>query len=220
MKNESIYHILIGTVIGGIIVWIAATSGLLSFDATGQGMMRFGAENKSTSQATDTINAHFIEQMIPHHEDAITMAQLAQTKAKRPEVKKLADAIISSQSKEISEMKSWYKEWFGRELPTGDDVMNVHGMMGSGAQNSSHMGMMGDASDMEKLEQSDDFDREFVEEMIPHHQMAVMMASMLRDGTVRPEMKQLADDIITAQSDEITLMRGWLRTWENEDGNR
>ena len=50
--------------------------------------------------------------------------------------------------------------------------------------------------------------------MIPHHQMAVMMASMLEDGTTRSEMKKLADDIITAQTDEIDQMRGWLKEWE------
>lgn len=219
MKRESIYHILIGAVTGGIIVWIAATTGFLSSDTSGQGMMRFGANRGSTSQATSALDAHFIEQMIPHHEDAIKMAKLAHTRAQQPEVKKLADTIISSQSKEISEMTTWYKEWFGRELPTGDDVMDAHGMMDSAKQNSTHMGMLGDEGDLASLEQAEDFDREFIEQMIPHHQMAVMMANMLKGGTERKEMKKLADDIISAQSDEITLMRGWLRVWGDENGN-
>ena len=219
MKKETIYYLIIGAVIGGCIVWILSTGLITSAGTSGQGMMGFGAGSRSTSQTVGAIDAHFIEQMIPHHEDAITMATLARSKAQRPEVKQLAENIITSQSKEIAQMKIWYKDWFGRELPTGDDVMNTHGMTGSAKQNLTHMGMMGDETDMDLLEQADDFDREFVEEMIPHHQMAVMMASMLKGGTERQEMKKLADDIISAQSDEITLMRGWLRAWENEDGN-
>lgn len=79
--------------------------------------------------------------------------------------------------------------------------------------NSMHMGMMGDDSDLTTLENATDFDKAFVEEMIPHHQMAVMMAGMLRGGTNRPEMKKLADNIITAQNREIGQMRQWLSKW-------
>lgn len=162
------------------------------------------------SQNSDVMDAHFIEQMIPHHEDAIAMAKLAQEKTQRSEVKELAQNIIDSQSKEIVQMKAWYKEWFGRELPTGQAVMRQHGMMGN---NGLHMGMMGNEMDLETLKKAADFDREFVSEMIPHHQMAVMMASMLKNGTTRSEMKELAEDIINAQTGEIDLMRGWLRDW-------
>jgi uncharacterized protein (DUF305 family) len=50
--------------------------------------------------------------------------------------------------------------------------------------------------------------------MIPHHQMAVMMAQMLRSGTDRPELQQLADEIIAAQDKEIEQMQVWLGEWE------
>jgi len=77
------------------------------------------------------------------------------------------------------------------------------------------MGMMGDETDMTRLEQSADFDRAFIEEMIPHHQMAVMMANMLKNGNNRPEMQRLADDIINAQTAEISQMRSWYSEWYN-----
>lgn len=164
-----------------------------------------------TVQDSTTLDAHFIEQMIPHHEDAITMAKLAQTKAQKPEVKQLANAIINSQDKEITQMKTWYKEWFGKELPSGNQVMQHHGMVSDSSE--MHMGMTGTDEDLKKITEAEDFDRAFVEHMIPHHQMAVMMASMLKDGTTRPEMKKLADDIVTAQTDEIDQMREWLTQW-------
>lgn len=205
MNNKMKYG-LVGLLIGGVIVWGIMISVV---NTPTNGMMGLGTKN--TTQSSDTLDAHFIEQMIPHHEDAIKMARLAQAKAQREEVKQMAQDIIDSQGKEIDQMKTWYKDWFGRELPSGDEVMNQHGMM----ENNSgmHMGIRGDESDMAKLEQAADFDVAFVEHMIPHHQMAVMMASMLKEGTQRPEMKKLADDIVTAQTKEIDQMREWLKSW-------
>jgi uncharacterized protein (DUF305 family) len=198
MNNNQLKYGLIGAVIGGISVWLLMTT---VFSSNNTGMMNYKTNIQGSMQTSNGIDAHFIEQMIPHHEDAITMAKLAQTKAQRPEVKELANNIIDSQGKEINQMKDWYKTWFSKEVPQDNQVMNQHGMMGT--SNSTHMGMMGDASDMTNLEKSTDFDRAFIEEMIPHHQMAVMMASMLKNGTERPEMKKLADDIIAAQTKEI-----------------
>ena len=197
MKRDPLLYLVIGALIGGVVVWFLANNAV---NTNNMGMM----------QNSQTIDAHFIEQMIPHHEDAIVMAELALTKATRPEVKTLAQNIIDSQSKEIEQMKAWYKDWYEWDLPTDREVMEEHGMMGGTGM---HMGMMGDETDIARLENAIDFDRAFVEEMIPHHQMAVMMASMLKNGTNRPEMQKLADDIIAAQTREIDQMRAWLKTW-------
>ncbi len=213
MKDDKLKYGLGGLVIGAILVWLATMTIVNSNNVGMMGMMGYRNGNQpGVMQNSNSIDSHFIEQMIPHHEDAITMAKLAQTKAQHPEVKELANNIIDSQGKEIIQMKDLYKAWFGKEAPAGNQVMNQHGMMGN--SNSTHMGMMGDASDMTNLENSTDFDRVFVEEMIPHHQMAVMMANMLKNGTERPELKKLADDIITAQTKEIDQMRQWLKDWE------
>lgn len=212
MKKDTYKYLLGGIVLGGVLVWFVT---LTTVNSQNQGMMQMMGFRGLAQQAirnSNVIDAHFIEQMIPHHEDAITMSKLAQTKATRPEVKQLAQNIIDSQSKEIEQMKVWYKDWFGKELPTGSEVMSQHGMMGNSGM---HMGMMGNKTDITRLEKAEDFDRAFVEHMIPHHQMAVMMASMLKNGTQRPEMKKLAEDIITAQTTEIDQMRQWLIEWEN-----
>ena len=66
---------------------------------------------------------------------------------------------------------------------------------------------------MKTLENASDFDRAFVEQMIPHHQLAIMMAQMLESGTNRPEMLQLAKNIIKSQSEEIKLMQSWYTIW-------
>lgn len=206
MNNQKLVFIFIGILIGGLAVWLFM-SGSVNSPNWNKTESQIG---NRTGMMGSNIDAHFIEQMIPHHDDAITMAKLALEKGTRPEIKTLAQNIISSQTAENTQMRAWYKEWFGRELPEGEAVMKTHGMM-SGS--SMHMGAMGDSSDLEMLSNSADFDKEFLREMIPHHQSAVMMASMLERGTNRPEMEKLADDIIAAQTSEIDQMRNWLKTW-------
>jgi uncharacterized protein (DUF305 family) len=58
-----------------------------------------------------------------------------------------------------------------------------------------------------------DADVSFTQTMIPHHQQAIEMAKLVDSHTDRPELQQLADSIETSQSEEITQMRGWLRSW-------
>jgi uncharacterized protein (DUF305 family) len=143
------------------------------------------------------IDQHFIVQMIPHHEGAIDMARLALERSTRAEVRTLAENIIAAQTKEIRDMSAWYAEWFGSAPPSGGFGMHMEGMEG----------------DTEALNRAEEFDREFLSQMIVHHEMAVMMADMLSAGTERNEMKRLAEAIRTSQSHEIALMRGWLTVW-------
>ena len=179
------------------------------------------------------VDQHFIEMMIPHHQDAIAMADLALIRGKRPEVKKLAQAIKKDQTREIQEMRTWYKQWFGKEVAahsmtdmgmmgdhhnqgqgTGSGMMG-QGMMGQG-QGMMGQGMMGQGqgmmsmkTDLDALKKAPDFDKEFVRQMIPHHQMAVMMAQMASECASHPEIRTLAQSIITSQSAEIAQMQGW-----------
>lgn len=151
------------------------------------------------SMMAQNIDQHFIVQMIPHHEGAIEMAQIALQRSKRPEMISLANGIIEAQTREINDMNGWYESWFGSAPPQGG--MGMH--MG---------GMTDDTGDLERVSETE-FDREFIDQMIPHHEMAVMMASMLGATTDRAEMKTLADNIITSQSREIEMMRSWRAAW-------
>jgi len=148
---------------------------------------------------SQNIDEHFIVQMIPHHEGAIEMAKVALERSKRPEVLSLAQGIIEAQTREINDMTSWYRSWFGSMPPAGGMGMMMEGMTG-------------DTDELARIADAE-FDREFIEQIIPHHEMAIMMANMLAATTVRLEMKQLADQIITSQSREIEKMRGWHVSW-------
>jgi uncharacterized protein (DUF305 family) len=159
-------------------------------------------------------DSHFIEMMIPHHQGAVDMANLAMTKAKHPEIKTLAESIKQSQSQEIEQMNTWYKKWYGSEVP----AMSSHamGMPSFSDQNRMEMGMMEHHTmgmDLDTLKNAPDFDQAFIDQMIPHHKMAVMMAAMILDSN-HPEMRELAKNIIQTQSAEIEEMRQWKEEWD------
>jgi uncharacterized protein (DUF305 family) len=171
------------------------------------------------------VDQHFIQMMIPHHQGAIDMANLALTKATHPDLKKLAENVKTSQSKEIQEMKSWYKKWYGTDVPTasstgipmhsGTDMnqgMPMHSGLGMDmTQMMDMMGMMN--MDLTALKNAPNFDQVFIEQMIPHHQMAVMMAAMVLDSP-HPELRNLAKAIIQAQTAEIEEMFQWQQAWK------
>ena len=162
---------------------------------------------------------HFIEMMIPHHQDAVEMANLAMIDAKRPEIKKLAAAIKRDQTREIQQMRGWYKAWYGKDVPQvamGTGMMvNGQGMMGSGQGMGQGMmtqnGMM--HTDLIVLKNASDFDKEFIYQMIPHHLMAVHMAQMVLNQRTRPEIRTLAQSIIKSQTVEIKQMQQWQQAW-------
>lgn len=165
---------------------------------------------------------HFIVMMIPHHEDAVAMADLALNRAQHPEIKQLAEAIKTTQTQEIQRMQAWYQEWYGSEVPVWSPGMGMGMMHGNGITPSSqrpimmgkgHMGGRSMGTDLNALENAADFDREFIEQMIPHHQMAIMMSTMVANSATRPEIRDLAQSIIRSQSAEIQQMQQWYQAW-------
>lgn len=138
----------------------------------------------------------FLEQMVPHHESAVAMAQLAVGTTLRPEIRRLAEEIVAGQEAEIARMESWHARWFGGELVR--DTSGAHGSMDTSALE----GLSGDA-----------FDRTFLSMMIPHHASAITMAESAIMGSPRDEVTVLADDIIATQAAEIGQMQRWREQW-------
>ena len=190
--------------ISGIVVGILLTVLLVQVFSPRTTMMGYKNPISRQSVTLSQIDQHFIDQMIPHHQGAIDMANLALKKSSRPEIIELSNNIIKAQDKEIFDMKSWYKDWFNEEVST---LTSNGGMMSQGGMH------MGSNNDIEILSSAKEFDKEFIEEMIPHHQMAIMMAQMLKSGTNRPEMLTLANNIIDSQTQEIIQMQEWYSTW-------
>jgi len=159
--------------------------------------------------ADANFDLRFIDAMIPHHKGAVEMAKEAQQKSQRPEIKKLADEIITAQAKEITELQTWRKQWYSN---AGNKPMAHNAQMG-------HMMEMSDEQ-MKSMMMSQDlgakdaeFDLRFINAMIPHHESAVTMAKDALAKSTRPEIKKLSQDIISSQQAEIKQMQEWKQAW-------
>lgn len=157
----------------------------------------------SPTDTTSQVDRQFIAMMVPHHEQAIQMADLALTRAKRPEIKQLAQTIKQDQTREIQQMRTWYKSWYGTEVVAMP--MNGQQMPQSG-------GMQGMKMDLAALKNATDFDQEFLRQMIFHHQMAIQMGQMDASRFTRPELRELAGSIVKTQTTEIDRMQKWYQT--------
>ena len=187
----------------------AAAVVVLALSACGSGEdSPHGSMSGSGSSATSSMSSgmttgaagdvQFAQMMIPHHQQAVEMADLAlQTDSSSADVKALATQIKAAQDPEIQKMKGWLSQWGASESA---------GPMGHGAG-----GMMSD-EDMKNLMAAtgSEFDRMWLTMMIAHHQGAVAMAQDVLGTTSNAEVKQLATAVVQGQQKEIATMQGML----------
>ncbi|MGW0362964.1 DUF305 domain-containing protein [Streptomyces sp. NPDC002990] len=142
----------------------------------------------------------FAKGMIPHHRQAVEMADLAATRAGSAEVKQLADEIKKAQDPEIKTLSGWLASW-GEQVPAENEDHGGHSMDG-----------MMTAEEMDRLEKASGkaFDTAFLEMMVKHHEGAVAMARAEQSGGSYQPAKEMAGAIITSQSAEITRMKALL----------
>jgi uncharacterized protein (DUF305 family) len=142
----------------------------------------------------------FIDAMVPHHQGAIAMAEVALKNAEHEEIKELSRNIVSTQQSEIEELKSIKKEEFGTSnVPMEMSPQQMRGM-----------GMM---MDPKRLSKREPFDEAFIDAMIPHHRSAIQMAQVASKKSKIPEIKKLAENILSAQKREIEQMKQWRKQW-------
>lgn len=163
-------------------------------DDQGEGSAAATAATTGSAGPMDAsaVDAMFAADMVPHHEDAIAMARIAQERAEHAEIRRLADAIITSQQAEIALLEEEAATLPAAE-PSGDHMM--------------------DMADIEALETAQPFDEAFIDAMIPHHDGAIMMARMQLAGGADPELTTLAREIVREQSREIDEMQEWREEW-------
>ena len=165
------------------------------------GMDNMPGMGSSASPAADVNNAdvQFTMMMIPHHEQAVDMADMVLAKADIDErVLTLAEEIKAAQAPEIELMESWLDDW-------GMSMGDMDGM--------DHGGMMSD-TDMQSLEDAVGVEasRLFLEQMIVHHRGAIEMAQDEIDNGRNPDVIALAEGIIASQTAEIATMEDILAT--------
>jgi uncharacterized protein (DUF305 family) len=121
----------------------------------------------------------------------------------------LAQAIIDAQQKEIAQMREWRTAWYPNASATPMMYSSEMGhMMPMSEEMKSNMMM-----NMDLGAADDQFDLRFINAMLPHHEGAVTMAKEALQKSDRPEIKELAQNIITSQQQEIAQMQQWKKAW-------
>ncbi|MFC0626341.1 DUF305 domain-containing protein [Kribbella deserti] len=163
----------------------------------------------SATTPTASVAAHnaadvkFATDMIPHHQQAIEMAELANGKATAAAVKELAAAIKAAQDPEIRQLSGWLTAW-GEPVPTpgGHDGHDMSGSM-PGMMTAQEMADLGKASGAA-------FDRMWLQLMIKHHRGAVVMAKTEQTSGQDAAAIALAKKIEADQNREIAAMQRLL----------
>ncbi|MFC9688872.1 DUF305 domain-containing protein [Kribbella sp. NPDC056951] len=178
--------------------------GSLTLAACSDGM-NHGTPSASTSTTTaatfNDADVTFATQMIPHHQQAVQMSEMAGYTATTPEVKKLATEIKAAQDPEIKTLSGWLTSW-GKPVPTpshgGHDMTDMPGMMTE--------------EEMSDLGNTDGalFDRMWIELMIKHHKGAITMAKTEQTSGKDAAAIALAKKIETDQTREIATLQRLL----------
>jgi uncharacterized protein (DUF305 family) len=139
----------------------------------------------------------FIAQMIPHHQEAVDTSKIVLAKTENEELKSFLEEVIQAQTSEIEMMQGWLQEWY-------PEAVNAE---------SGYMAMMGDLNaiaNVTELEQS------YITGMILHHQGAIKMSEeLLKLRNVRPEVEQLAEQIIEIQKQEVDFLKSLGQQFSN-----
>jgi uncharacterized protein (DUF305 family) len=175
----------------------------MDHDQMGHGSMGMGSDGMARQMVMQNgkySDKAFINAMVPHHQGAIEMARVALENAEHEEIQEVSRNIVSTQQSEIEELKSIKQEEFGTSnVPMEMSMEQMRGM-----------GMM---MDPQSLADENPFDEAFIDTMIPHHQSAIGMAGVANEKSKNPRIKELAQNITSAQKREIEQMRGWRREW-------
>ena len=157
--------------------------------------------------------------MIPHHAQAVQMANLAADRPLPDELRTLVDGVHTTQVAEVETMVTWLTDW-GQEIPEtsmdhvngghGDDMSDMSDM--DDMDHGGEMPGMMTAAEMTELAQSSDadFPELWMTMMVEHHEGAIEMAETEQDDGHFPDAVDLAGAIIEAQRAEIATMEDLL----------
>lgn len=190
------------SVVGGSMDHGSMNHGNMNHSAMDHPTMDHADMKSSPNAASAPYDLQFLDTMIPHHQGAVDMARPAVERAQHTELREFARRIIADQEREIAEMRRIRERYYAGK----PEAMNME-MPG---MTDSMRGM-----DMKALNAAtgNDFDVMFLEQMIPHHDGAVVMS---RDGLGKlehAEIKTLANQIITSQQREVAQMNSWRKAW-------
>jgi uncharacterized protein (DUF305 family) len=188
------------SVIGALLISVVliASGGMRDSDSDNDDMGMMGGHGHNSNSQMVGSDAMFLQMMIPHHEQAVVMSDLALSTSKDADVLKLAKQIRDAQAPEIIKMQGWLSDAGLSEDP-GHSMGNGMGGMLSDSDLSALKGSTGKA-----------FDKLFLAGMIAHHEGAIDMVMMI-ENSQDSDVKRLGQDIVKSQTAEIELMKKILK---------
>ena len=200
MKNKRLPIILLA-VIAVLLAVILGTVVSRNDNSTKEILGHDMASHSMTSSAPASTgltgaDTMFLQMMIPHHQQAIDISELALQKSQNAELLALAKVIIRDQKSEIAKMKAWLKE-AGVSEDMGHSMHDMGGMLND--------------DDLAKLEKATgrDFDSLWLKGMIGHHDGAIHMTQMIEDAS-NQEIKAFGEVIVKDQTAQIVQMKKML----------
>jgi uncharacterized protein (DUF305 family) len=171
------------------------------------------SSSQASAEAHNDADVTFAQGMIVHHRGAIAMADLAVERAQNSDVQALAKRISAAQGPEIDTMSGWLQAW-DEDSPEGTSMEHTsgggHGAMGKETP-AAGMDMEAPTAELDAAPAAE-FDRMFLEMMIEHHQGAVEMAQTEQAEGENPDALELAQTIVSDQTQEIQEMQQLLRS--------
>ena len=147
------------------------------------------------NEITGNNDAEFSKMMIEHHKGAVEMSELLLEKGQNEELKTFARKVIAAQDKEIDLMKKFENQ---TEVSPDSKIFQQELNQSMGA-------MMN-----QNIKIHNDIDKDYAEQMIPHHQSAVDMAEVYLKYGKQEDLLKLCDDIVNTQTSEIQQLKTWL----------
>jgi uncharacterized protein (DUF305 family) len=181
-----------------ISVVLIASGGMRDSDSDNDDMGMMGGHGHNSNSKMVGSDAMFLQMMIPHHEQAVVMSDLALSISKDAEVLKLAKQIKDAQAPEIIKMQGWLLD-AGLSKDPGHSMGDGMGGMLSDSDLSALKGSTGKA-----------FDKLFLAGMIAHHEGAIDMVMMI-ENSQDSDVNRLGQDIVKSQTAEIELMKELLK---------
>jgi uncharacterized protein (DUF305 family) len=203
-------------------IWIVALLGLLTF------VLPSVSAGEPTEGRAGRAEMRFLEGMSDHHQMALDMANDCINKAESADVQALCQAVIDAQTPEIEQMQAWLLDWYNidyapvpmMDMAEEDSMEGMdhggHGDMAMDNQPATDPAMMmGMMAGLNRLEGAD-YEMAWLESMIDHHDDAIHMAERILERAQHPELIQLAENIISAQSAEIQTMETMIAAMGGE----
>lgn len=183
----------ISTILAIALIVVSFVSGLLLgfFVNPEYKVSMYDKSEMDFGRADRNLDLRYLNAMISHHRGAMLLAQEAALYSERPEIKGLAEKILTNEPLAIDELYTWKKDWYKDTRNVKDPVVVNLGVY------------------------DDNFDLRFLNALIAHHEMGLLMTKEIKTKSSRLEVLNNADAVETFLKDTLEIFKNWRKDWYN-----